>query len=121
MGSLYDLLGVPPDALPGEIRKAYRQKAKALHPDAGASDRDAWTRLAEAHDVLMDLPRRMHYDKTGEVVPLAPDNSLVPLMTQLSTAFSGVMGVLIKDGLDPAGGDMVGAMKKLLEQDKAAT
>ena len=37
---LYEDLGVSRDALPGDIRKAFRKKAKKAHPDAGGSEQD---------------------------------------------------------------------------------
>ena len=48
----YDRLGVPKDASPEVARRAYRQRAKCLHPDAGGSAADM-AQLTEAyHDVM---------------------------------------------------------------------
>lgn len=45
--SWWQVLGVPPDASPGEIEDAYRRKALETHPDKGGSA-EAFARVAEA-------------------------------------------------------------------------
>ena len=54
----YDMLGVEPDATQEEIRSAYRQKAKALHPDHAGGDSGAFRAVHEAYTVLSDPARR---------------------------------------------------------------
>ncbi|HMA49304.1 MAG TPA: DnaJ domain-containing protein [Magnetospirillaceae bacterium] len=63
--SLYDVLGVPDDASPAQVKAAFRKKAMSSHPDAGG-DSEAFQRLKAAYDVLADDETRRHYDKTGE-------------------------------------------------------
>jgi curved DNA-binding protein CbpA len=61
----YALLNVPPYATPAEIRAAYRQLAKACHPDlhAGAAREAArMARLNAAKSVLLDPSTRSAYD-----------------------------------------------------------
>ena len=61
----YESLGVATDATPEQIKKAYRAKAKATHPDAGGSQSD-FEPVARAYKVLSDPERRLLYDATGE-------------------------------------------------------
>ena len=54
--TLYGVLGVPADALPAEIRAAYREALLALHPDkrapgTSATEADAFLRLHAAWQV----------------------------------------------------------------------
>jgi curved DNA-binding protein CbpA len=64
----YFILGVTPRATTDQIRRAYRTKAKELHPDRhnGEFSPEAWTRLmsvaADAHRVLTDPRLRRAYD-----------------------------------------------------------
>ena len=58
----YDILGVEPDATQEEIKSAYRQKAKALHPDHAGGDSGAFRAVHEAYTVLSDPARRRAYD-----------------------------------------------------------
>jgi curved DNA-binding protein len=63
----YEILGVKRDASPEEIRKAYRDKARKMHPDVdkspGAEER--FVELNEAHEVLRDAEKRRRYDQLG--------------------------------------------------------
>jgi curved DNA-binding protein CbpA len=61
----YDILGVPPKADAGDIKKAYRLLALKWHPDRNPGDPwaiDQFLRLGEAYCVLMDPARRAAYD-----------------------------------------------------------
>jgi molecular chaperone DnaJ len=64
----YQILGVPRDATPEQIKKAYRQLAMKLHPDV-AQEADAAERfksVAEAYEVLQDPKKRDLYDRGGD-------------------------------------------------------
>ena len=61
------------DASQEEIQKAYRQKAKILHPDAGGTA-EAFGELSQAYEVLSSTERRERYDCTGEVKPIHRSN-----------------------------------------------
>lgn len=65
---LYSILEVPKDAEPADIKKAYRKKAKDLHPDtAPNADPSLMRDLSLAYSVLSDDAKRKHYDETGDV------------------------------------------------------
>jgi molecular chaperone DnaJ len=63
----YELLGVARDASDAEIKKAFRARARELHPDVSAApDADGRFReVAEAYEVLSDPDRRATYDRFG--------------------------------------------------------
>ncbi len=50
----YQVLGIRPDADTGQIRTAYRRRARYVHPDAGGDD-DAFTRLQDAYRRALHL------------------------------------------------------------------
>ncbi len=64
----YELLGVARDADAGDIKKAYRRKARALHPDVSEEPdaEERFRRVTEAYEVLSDDQRRATYDRYGE-------------------------------------------------------
>jgi len=65
----YEVLGVEPTASAEELRRAYRQKAKTLHPDLHPGDAKAeegFKELSAAWDLLGDPDRRARYDR-GEI------------------------------------------------------
>ncbi|MET1009940.1 MAG: DnaJ C-terminal domain-containing protein [Gaiellaceae bacterium] len=64
----YEILGVARNADPSEIQRAYRRRARKLHPDVNKDPgaEDEFKELAEAYDVLSDPDQRKRYDAFGE-------------------------------------------------------
>ncbi|HMB55470.1 MAG TPA: DnaJ C-terminal domain-containing protein [Thermoanaerobaculia bacterium] len=64
----YDTLGVAKGSSQEEIQRAYKKKARKLHPDVnkeeGAEDR--FKKLGEAYEVLKDPDKRAKYDRFGQ-------------------------------------------------------
>lgn len=72
--SLYEILGVKPEAAKNEIRAAYHELAKIYHPDLFQSDEfgsdfrtnveTLFTHITRAHTTLSDRTLRANYDRT---------------------------------------------------------
>lgn len=94
----YEVLGIARGATPEEIKKAYRTKAKELHPDRNQDDPKAegqFKEVNEAYECLKDEQKKAAYDRFGHA------------------AFEGGMGTGPRGGT--AQGDFASAFSDVFE------
>ncbi len=74
----YGILGVPRDATPEEIKRAYRRLARKYHPDVNPDPEAAekFKEINAAYEVLSDERKRQIVDLGGD--PLAPGGGMGP-------------------------------------------
>lgn len=96
----YEELDVPVDATDAEIKSAFRERAKRLHPDAGG-DAEAFKRINLSAQLLLNPSKRRKYDKGG-TADQDPDNT-TSLAMQLLCQFVGqLVDDYIKGGFNPS-------------------
>jgi len=73
----YEVLGIERSASADEIKKAFRRKARELHPDVNraADAEDRFKEVNAAYDVLSDPQKKQQYDTYGSVGGRAPGGS----------------------------------------------
>lgn len=102
---LYKDMGVPRDAAPAAIRKAFRNLSKTAHPDGGGSD-EKFAALKLAHDVLVDQKRRATYDRTGKFEDAPVDNTVAAIIEMVAGALDDAVNAAIGINRDPATVDL---------------
>jgi curved DNA-binding protein CbpA len=110
--TLYDLLQIDPRASPEEVQRAYRARARVLHPDLPTGSSEQMREIIEAFEILSDPLRRANYDrrldlrnrKTNTMNSLATDalpNQDAPLPMDeapLVPRMFAQLGIFVLDG-----------------------
>jgi molecular chaperone DnaJ len=126
----YELLGVPRDADEAAIKRAFRARARELHPDV-SDDPDAEARfkeVVEAYEVLSDPERRSTYDRYGHAGlrrgGFQPTYGDFGTLADLFAAFLGddlFAGVTPRRRRSTRGGDVQAVVEISLEDAYAGT
>ena len=72
MRDCYKILGVSRTATVAEIKRAYRKKAKLLHPDITHEESDDFRELLQAYETLIDAKARALFDETSLFTQYGP-------------------------------------------------
>ncbi|MDH3731435.1 MAG: J domain-containing protein [Acidimicrobiia bacterium] len=99
MKDYYATLGVPRDAEPDDIKRAFRRLARETHPDANPGEEARFREIAEAYEVLSDPARRAAYDRGDQFDVSSLFSNLGGIDDLLRTFFGG--------GFGPSGGTRV--------------
>jgi curved DNA-binding protein CbpA len=111
----YDELGVAKDAGQDEIRRAYRARAKATHPDVDGGSEEAFAKVQLAYAILKDAVERKRFDETGEVKEQRVDNIRPTAVGLILSVFEKIVDDYTNSGfneaINPERMDLMAVMK----------
>lgn len=94
------MLGVPKDADVPAIKRAYRKKAKASHPDKNGGDGGKMAEVNRCYALLVNPESRKRYDETGKEQPPkgpTPEQELDELFIDIVSSFDCKFTDLVKE------------------------
>jgi DnaJ family protein A protein 2 len=104
--TLYDILGVKPNANESEIKRAYHKLAKEFHPDKNPQHGEKFKEISFAYEVLSDANKRELYDRRGVEGLKEGGDSHEDLFSRLFGGGGGGMGGGFPGGLFGGGGSI---------------
>lgn len=110
MKTLYDELGVEPTATPQQVKKAYRRRAKKVHPDKSPAAVEEFLAVQKAYYILSDDRRRALYDRYGETAKTTPEDAAAKTLVNLL--------IQIVDQADATHCDCVAAARDAVERNR---
>lgn len=113
---LYNVLGIPRNASPDDIKKAYRGLARRWHPDKNQGDEAAAEKfrdITEAYRTLSDAEKRRRYDRLG---PLYREDGRPPRPEDLNQVVTSVFGGLFRRRGNERGEDLRYTVSLTLEE-----
>lgn len=115
MRDLFAVLGLDSSASPGQVKHAYRVKAKVTHPDVGGSVEE-FEAVNEAYRILSDPTRRAKYEEYGET----DDVGGADLDAEAYETINLVVTDIIAHANDLLDCDLVWMMRTKIERDIAS-
>jgi molecular chaperone DnaJ len=95
----YDLLGVPAAASDEEIKKAYKKRAKELHPDTLTGSEMAFKQLVDAYAILGNTDKRRDYDRRRNNSPASFTSRFSRAADAASNTAKKVMSDIVDEGI----------------------
>lgn len=115
----YEVLGIPPNATPQQVKAAYRKLSRRWHPDQnpGKDTSAKFNEVNAAYRLLSDPERRERFDRTGVADEDAPDNSLSEALAVLSVAYTETILEGVSTGKNLRRVNLIAVMKaKIVEK-----